>query len=103
MSNPSSVPPSGRQEAGEASAAEPVDRALQLKGFSLPTFGPSMGKAGTFLSEVGEEFQKISWPTRRQVLVETLVVIFVCAFLTGLVMAYDWLLTRLANAVFYGQ
>lgn len=65
--------------------------------------GPSAGKVGTFLSEVRAEFHKISWPTRRQVVIETVVVILVCAFLTGLVVTYDWVFTKLANAVFYGQ
>ncbi|MBI6547168.1 MAG: preprotein translocase subunit SecE [Cyanobacteria bacterium NC_groundwater_1444_Ag_S-0.65um_54_12] len=92
------------EKSGSALAANNAEnRALGLKGIGIPAFGGKFRSIQIFLTEVQAEFKKISWPTRRQVIVETVVVIFVCAILTGLVVAYDWFFTLAANKIFYGQ
>ncbi|MBM3267299.1 MAG: preprotein translocase subunit SecE [Candidatus Sericytochromatia bacterium] len=94
-------------EAPPPAPAPELNPALTLKGAGgVPAFdrlGPWFGKTRTFFQEVAAEFKKISWPTRRQIAVETGVVILISAMLTGLVMGYDWLFALLANKVFYGH
>ncbi len=105
------TPPTPREEephlAPPPAPSEGLDPALTLKGAGgLPTFdrlGPWFGNARTFLQEVTAEFKKISWPTRRQIVVETGVVILISTILVLLVMGYDWIFTYLANLVFYGS
>lgn len=48
-----------------------------------------------FAKEVLLEFRKISWPDRRQVFRETLSVLFLVAFITLLVLGFDWFLSKL--------
>lgn len=87
---------------GAQEPVEEVNSALELKGFNFQ-FGGRLSGIGTFLSEVQAEFKKISWPTRQQIVVETVVVVVVCTFLTLLVLGYDWVFSGLANRIFYGQ
>ena len=96
---PQAVPP--------PAPSEDLNPALSLKGQGglpgLERLGPWFGDAGRFLSEVREEFRKVSWPTRQQIITETGVVILISALLTGLVMGYDWIMTWAANKAFYGH
>lgn len=76
------------------------DQSLSLTGVSLPSWlrlGGKWDQFRTFLQEVRGEMRKISWPTRRQVITETGVVILVTTILTLLVMFLDWVFTFLAN------
>lgn len=43
-----------------------------------------------FLREVGVEFRKISWPSRRQVVQETTSVLVLVTIITLAVLAFDW-------------
>lgn len=73
------------------------DSALSLKGggFGL-SLGPLKG-AQQFLGEVRAEFKKISWPTRKQVINETIVVLLVVMFLTALITGMDWVFAQISN------
>lgn len=74
-----------------------VDSTLQLKGgLSLPSGGWARG-IQQYLGEVRTEFRKISWPTRRQVTTETVVVIGVVVLLTLLILVLDWGFALIAN------
>ncbi len=90
-SNPNHEEPAADQEQDER------DSALSLKGGGLAlSLGPLQG-AQRFFAEVRTEFRKISWPTRQMVVTETIVVLIVVAFLTGLVMGFDWVFTQISN------
>lgn len=84
----------------EEPAAEPQederDASLSLKGGVGLNLGPLKG-AQQYLSEVRVEFRKISWPTRRQVLNETIVVLIVVTLLTFLVTGLDWVFAQISN------
>jgi preprotein translocase subunit SecE len=76
------------------------DKSLSLSGFSLPTWLPLgrwYSRSREFFGEVQVEFKKIAWPTRRQVLVETGVVLLVVTILTLLVLFFDWIFAFVAN------
>jgi len=92
-SNPNREDPAADQEQDER------DSTLSLKGGMRLKFGAFAGTQ-VFLSEVRAEFKKISWPTRRQVLTETVVVLLVVAFLTVLVTGLDWVFTQVSNRFF---
>ena len=90
-SNPNHDEPAAEQEQDER------DGALSLKGGGIGlSFGPLQG-AQQFFAEVRTEFKKISWPNRQTVLTETIVVLIVVAFLTGLVTGMDWVFTLISN------
>ena len=77
---------------------EELDNSLSLKGggLSLGQLGWASG-AARFLGEIQHEFRLISWPTRHQVMLETVVVIAVVTFLGVLVVSLDWLFALVAN------
>ncbi len=85
-----------------ASVEEEHNEALQLKGVSFRLGGRFKG-IGTFLQEVRAEYRKVSWPTRRQIAVETGVVLAVCTLMTLVILGYDWVFSGIANRIFYGQ
>jgi preprotein translocase subunit SecE len=43
-----------------------------------------------FLSEVRSELKKVAWPTRREVINSTLVVLVAVVFMTALIFGYDY-------------
>jgi len=55
-------------------------------------------KIATFLKEVRYELKRVTWPTRREAIKLTLIVIgvslAVAAFLGGLDFIFDWLLNK---------
>ncbi len=57
----------------------------------------SISSARQFLREVVIEFNKISWPTRVQVIQESYSVLFLVSIITLMVLAFDWFL---GHAVF---
>ena len=90
-SNPNHDEPAAEQEQDER------DSALSLKGGGIGlSFGPLKG-VQQFLGEVRVEFKKISWPNRRTVVTETVVVLIVVALLTALVTGLDWVFTQISN------
>lgn len=97
-STPLSEPKKTSLEGTENPDADEVqDSSLSLKGgMTVPTLGWAKGTQ-TFLSEVRAEFKKISWPTRRMVITETIVVILVVTFLTLMIVAFDWVFSQLSN------
>ena len=76
---------------------EERDAALTLKGgMAVPSLGFAKG-IQTFLAEVHAEFKKVVWPTRQQIVSETIVVLVVVIFLTALIYFFDWFFSLIAN------
>lgn len=55
-------------------------------------------KPVTFLSEVREELSRVIWPSRRETLKLTLIVIFVSALVGLFLGGLDFLLTKITEA-----
>ena len=53
-----------------------------------------------FLREVVAELRKVHWPTRRQIVVYTFVVLVFVAFMVALVAALDWAFAKAVFALF---
>lgn len=76
------------------------DQTLTLRGWSMPgwlRFGPWSDSIRTFLVEVNQELKKVTWPSRRQVITETLVVLVVVVILTVAIVALDHLFGALTG------
>jgi preprotein translocase SecE subunit len=87
----------GGQEENLPSETEERDASLSLKGgMGVPAFGWAKGTQG-YLSEVRGEFKKISWPTRRMVANETVIVLVFVVVLTTLITMFDWIFTLISN------
>lgn len=89
-SNANHDEPAAEQEQDER------DSTLSLKGGMALNLGPLAGMQ-RYLGEVRTEFKKISWPDRRTVVTETIVVLIVVAFLTTLIVGLDWVFTMVSN------
>ncbi|MDB5098687.1 MAG: SecE/Sec61-gamma subunit of protein translocation complex [Cyanobacteria bacterium RYN_339] len=79
-------------------------RSLSLGGGSTP--GVSLGKAGKafeFLASVREEMRKVTWPTRRMVITESVVVVVFVIFFTCLIVGLDRVFALLFNAILFGK
>ena len=77
------------------------ERSLQLGGR-----GPNLaflGKYSTFLSDVWAEMKKVSWPTRRQVVVETVVVLVVLVLFAALLEGLDHIYGFVFNWLLFGK
>jgi preprotein translocase subunit SecE len=77
------------------------ERSLQLGGT-----GPNLAflnKYTGFLSDVWMEMKKVSWPTRRQVITETIVVLVVLVFFSVLITALDRGFGFAFNALLFGK
>src|SRR5438093_682004 len=85
IENPS--PGTGEDDLHEGDDAR--SKSLQLGGTG-PNFGKVFGKYAIFLGEVREELRKVSWPTRKVVVTETVVVVVFCIFFTALITGLDW-------------
>lgn len=59
--------------------------------------GKTLGGYLGFLGEVREELRKVTWPTRRMVMVETVVVIIFVVFFTLLITSLDQVFSLLFN------
>lgn len=92
------VRPEGEQadEADDARA-----RSLQLGG-GVPGAG-IFGKYVTFLGEVRDEMRKVTWPTRKMVVVETIVVIAMTIFFTLLITGMDKVFATIFNWLLFGN
>lgn len=59
--------------------------------------GKTLGGYVSFLGEVRDELRKVTWPTRRMVMVETVVVIIFVVFFTFLITTLDAGFSQLFN------
>ena len=55
---------------------------------------------GQFIREVRQELKKVNWPSRRELLAYTLVVLVTVVLLTSFVFALDFLISKGVLAVF---
>lgn len=78
------------------------EKSLQLGGGGLPG-GKVFGKYTRFLRDVLDEMKKVTWPTRRMVVTETIVVLVVLVFFTALIVSLDHALSFLFNALLFGK
>lgn len=95
----SSLPP-GEEQPNEEDDARA--RSLQLGGAPGIKVG-GFGKAFTFLGEVREEMKKVTWPTRKMVVVETVVVLCVMTFFTLMITGLDMVFAAGFNAILFGN
>jgi preprotein translocase subunit SecE len=76
-------------------------RSLQLGGGGLNLGG--FGKYTKFLSDVREELRKVTWPTRKMVVTETIVVLVVLVFFTLLITGLDQVYSFGFNKFLFNQ
>ncbi len=84
---------------GDGDAAR--ERSLQLGG-GVPGAG-IFGKYLAFLGEVREEMRKVTWPTRKMVVTETIVVIIFVIFFTLLITGMDKVFATIFNWLLFGK
>ena len=76
-------------------------RSLQLGG-GVPGVG-IFGKYLAFLGEVRDEMRKVTWPTRKMVVTETIVVIIFVIFFTMLITGMDKVFATIFNWLLFGK
>lgn len=76
-------------------------RSLQLGGKG-PNLG-FLGKYAKFLLEVREELRKVTWPTRKMVITETIVVLVVLVFFTLLITGLDQVYAVVFNKLLFNK
>ena len=59
--------------------------------------------AALALEEVREEMRKVTWPTRKMVVTETIVVLVVVVFFTIMIVQLDNLFSFIFNAILFGK
>lgn len=94
---PDAVKAEGAEEEEELDGARA--RSLSLGGGvggGIP-LGKTLGGYVGFLGEVRDELRKVTWPTRRMVMVETVVVIIFVVFFTLLITSLDAGFSQLFN------
>jgi preprotein translocase subunit SecE len=79
---------------GKGTATPTRDRAQTAPQGSL------IARLQRFLREVVAELRKVHWPTRRQIVVYTFVVLVFVAFMVSLVAALDWAFAKAVFALF---
>ncbi len=52
-----------------------------------------------FIQEVNQEVRRVTWPTSRELLGATLVVVFTTGVLAGLLALYDLVISRLLRVI----
>jgi preprotein translocase SecE subunit len=80
--NPNKVQAPEKPKPKQSSAGEPSP------------FGNNIAEFIQFLSDTWQEFRKISWPNREQVIRETWSVLVLCALITCSVLAFDWAIAK---------
>lgn len=101
------VPPGDSGEPVKPESEQPDDsdaareRSLQLGG-GVPGAGV-FGKYLSFLGEVRDEMRKVTWPTRKMVITETIVVIVITVFFTMLITGMDKVLATIFNWLLFGK
>lgn len=86
-------------ELDDAEAAR--ERSLKLGG-GVPGVG-IFGKYLTYLSEVRDELRLVTWPTRKMVVTETIVVIVITIFFTLLITGMDQVFAAIFNSLLFGK
>jgi preprotein translocase subunit SecE len=76
-------------------------RSLKLGGTG-PNLG-FLGKYAKFLGEVREEMRKVTWPTRKMVITETIVVLVVLVFFTLLITGLDQVFAVVFNKLLFNK
>lgn len=56
-------------------------------------------KISNFLKGVISELRKVKWPTRREAINLTLIVIISVAIATGIIVGIDWILSKILETV----
>jgi len=56
-------------------------------------------KISNFLKGVISELRKVKWPTRREAINLTLIVIVSVAIATGIIIGIDWILSRILETI----
>jgi preprotein translocase subunit SecE len=83
-----------RRPGGKGTATPTRDRAQAEPEGSL------IARLRRFLREVVAELRKVHWPTRRQIVVYTFVVLVFVAFMVSLVAGLDWVFAKAVFALF---
>ena len=52
-----------------------------------------------FFKDIFQELKKVAWPTREQLIKNTITVLTVCAIIGLIIWMFDWGLTALVNTV----
>lgn len=53
----------------------------------------------SFFKDIFQELKKVNWPTREQLIRNTITVLTVCALIGLIIWMFDWGLSALVNAV----
>ena len=85
----------GAAAGGKGTATHTRDRAQ-----TTAPQGSPIARLQRFLREVVAELRKVHWPTRRQLVVYTFVVLVFVAFMVALVAALDWAFAKAVFALF---
>jgi preprotein translocase subunit SecE len=94
--------PSGTADASGADDRDDArQRSLQLGG-GIPA-GKVVGGYLKFLGDVRDEMGKVTWPTRKQVVTETIVVICVVIVFTLMITGLDHVLAAFFNWFLFGK
>jgi preprotein translocase subunit SecE len=89
--NPENIKANPEAPEGVEEAIEEEDEA-RARSLQLGGGGPNLGFLSNytkFLADVREEMRKVTWPTRKQVVTETVVVLVVLVFFTLLITGLD--------------
>lgn len=54
---------------------------------------------GKFFKEVKSELKKVTWPTRKQIFKNTLIVLIFLAIMTIIITSFDYLFTQLLGII----
>ena len=85
----------GDGKGGKGTATPTRDRAQ-----AAAPQGSPIARLQRFLREVVAELRKVHWPTRRQIVVYTFVVLVFVAFMVSLVAGLDWVFAKAVFALF---
>lgn len=80
-------------------ARRAAKRAEQVEATTAPTASSRTGPA-QFLKEVRQELRKVNWPSRRETVNYSAVVLVTTAVLTAIVWGVDWLISNAVLNVF---
>jgi preprotein translocase subunit SecE len=80
-----------RQTAPDRRAPRPAPQAQQKRERTSP---------GQYLSEVRSELRKVAWPTRREVINSTIVVLICVTVMTTLIFGFDYFSARFVLFLF---
>ncbi|WP_116708443.1 preprotein translocase subunit SecE [Actinomycetospora cinnamomea] len=97
-----------RRSGGDGDEGTGTTGATATKGTATPTRdraqaapqGSVFARLQRFLREVVAELRKVHWPTRRQVVVYTFVVLVFVSFMIALIAGLDWVFAKAVFALF---